>query len=450
MTSGNLAVFSRAVFLALTIVAAPASGAGPRAGAAGKALAPGTVLDETTAPLAAGLLPPELLAHYRKGEYRNKIADWPVGRGTMGPEFEAQTRRNAEVLTVDAEGTIVDKKTGRQPPFVYGVPFPKIDPADPTAGIKVVWNQFYAYWWNGNNRTLIDLVWLQPGEVDRKVTQDVYFKYYDGIPPDLRPPHNPDNLSPQFLSTTRWPADLNGTTALTWRYRDARKRDSVWAYVPALRRVRAVSPSNRSDGFLGSDMSQDDGPFFDGKPEDFTWKLAGQREVLRLVDPFRLRGEHRTEMISGGGCRSVLAEVPLYGFEKPEWSGLAWAPIAMELARRRAWVVEGVPKDAHYLYGKIQLWIDAENWHGMYNRKFSWRGELLNTGQVHSSPAAKDCGKYYTFKSPSVIAQIAENVKANRATVVSFGEDRHRRLVAYHIPLTAQFFDQTALARFGK
>ncbi|NJR44255.1 hypothetical protein HC761_02160 [bacterium] len=36
--------------------------------------------------------------------------------------------------------------------------------------------------------------------------------------------------------------------------------------MPALRRVRAVSPANRSDGFLGSDMSQDDGPFFDGKP----------------------------------------------------------------------------------------------------------------------------------------------------------------------------------------
>jgi len=31
----------------------------------------------------------------------------------------------------------------------------------------------------------------------------------------------------------------------------------------ALRRVRAVSPANRSDGFLGSDMSQDDGAFFE-------------------------------------------------------------------------------------------------------------------------------------------------------------------------------------------
>ena len=33
--------------------------------------------------------------------------------------------------------------------------------------------------------------------------------------------------------------------------------------VPALRRVRAVSPANRSDGYLGSDISGDDGFFFD-------------------------------------------------------------------------------------------------------------------------------------------------------------------------------------------
>ena len=72
------------------------------------------------------------------------------------------------------------------------------------------------------------------------------------------------------------PADVNGTAALTWRYRDPDKRDSSWTYVPALRRVRAVSPANRSDGFLGSDMSQDDGTFFEGKPEDFTWKLVGE------------------------------------------------------------------------------------------------------------------------------------------------------------------------------
>jgi len=46
------------------------------------------------------------------------------------------------------------------------------------------------------------------------------------------------------------PADLQGTAALNYRFHDPKKRDAAWVYVPALRRVRAVSPANRSDGYL--------------------------------------------------------------------------------------------------------------------------------------------------------------------------------------------------------
>ena len=52
------------------------------------------------------------------------------------------------------------------------------------------------------------------------------------------------------------------------------------------------------------------------------------------------------------------------------------------LAKRKFWVVEGVPHDKYYLYGKIELWIDAESWIGAFNRKYSWKNELLNTYQV--------------------------------------------------------------------
>ena len=38
-------------------------------------------------------------------------------------------------------------------------------------------------------------------------------------------------------------------------------------------------------------------------------------------------------------------------------------------------MLEGVPHDRYYLYGKLELWIDAESWIGSFNRKFSWKGE---------------------------------------------------------------------------
>ena len=69
------------------------------------------------------------------------------------------------------------------------------------------------------------------------------FLFYDGQPKHYLPPANPQNFLSQFLAPTLGPTDLQGTAALSWRYKDPDKRDAVWAYVPTLRRVRSVSPT---------------------------------------------------------------------------------------------------------------------------------------------------------------------------------------------------------------
>src|SRR5882757_5830188 len=119
-------------------------------------------------------------------------------------------KKNETTLALDEKGSIIDKGTGKQPPYIYGTPFPKIDPSDQHAGVKVLWNYFYNYYWNGNSHNVIDLIWLGPGGIDRKAGQDVYFKYYDGLPSDMKPP-NPLNMLSQFIATTTEPQDLYGT-----------------------------------------------------------------------------------------------------------------------------------------------------------------------------------------------------------------------------------------------
>jgi len=42
-------------------------------------LAVGDTLDDKNAQAAKDLLPPEILKHYEKGEYRNEIGSWPTG-----------------------------------------------------------------------------------------------------------------------------------------------------------------------------------------------------------------------------------------------------------------------------------------------------------------------------------------------------------------------------------
>ncbi|HVN83931.1 MAG TPA: DUF1329 domain-containing protein [Candidatus Binatia bacterium] len=445
--------------LALVVGTARPSAAAPPADSGMQAkqaqevgLKPGDVLGPENWELAKDLLPPEILRHYKDGQYVNRIVDWPNGVYRWEPKFKAASDANAGKYTVSPEGTILDKASGVQPPYIYGLPFPEIDPKDPNAAIKIFWNFAYGYFSEGNSHNLTLLSWVSPDHVDREAVQDVYFLYYDGQDASYRLP-NPNNFSGQFVAIATSPADLNGTAALTWRYRDANKRDSNWVYVPALRRVRQVSPANRSDGFLGSDMSQDDGPFFDGKPEDFTWKFVGEAEMLRIVDPRSFNGQATQVPLPSGGWRSIWDDSPKVGYQDPNWKGSAWAPVQAGLARRPCWVVEAVPKDKYYLYGKVQLYIDKETYQGAWNRKFGWTGELLNTLQVtayQKQELKRSDGVTEWLWASNFSYQCAENVKMNRATLGGLlpkGKDiPNDRRITYD----PSFFDFNTLARFGK
>lgn len=449
---------SLSIAAALGLAAAPVradQGAAPAAAAtaAAPALAPGTVIDTSNWQAVERFLPPEVAKHYREGEFRNRIVAWPEGKFRWEAAFDEATRANRGRFVIDEAGTIIDKQSGKQPDYVYGFPFPDIDPADPKAGTKVMWNAYYGYWYLGNSHNDVRLAWVNPTGIDREAGQEVYFLYYDGQDAEFRIP-NPQNLLMQFIATTTEPADLQGTTALAWRYRDADKRDSTWAYVPSLRRTRAVSPTNRSDGFLGSDMSQDDGPFFDGKIEDFTWRLVEVKDQLRFADPLSLEGKSEQRWLSQGGWRTIWPkDMVSVGFEDPSWKGVAWAPVGPQLARRPMYVVEAVPKDKYYLYGKIELYIDKETFQGAFNRKFNWQGELMNTyyilGMIPTSHVRPD-GKDDLIWASNMGYQVAENVKMNRATVSGLLAKKPDPANDRRIHYEPSFFDFNALQRFGK
>ena len=416
-------------------------------------LKPGTTLDQSTVgQVEEGMLPPEVKKHFENGDYRNPVVDFPNTRFKWDNGFDEASKRNAETIVLDEQKQPVDKTTGKRPEYLTGLPFPNISQEDPEGGTKVLWNLAYAYYTGGNSHNFTLLNWVSRSGVERSSVQDVYFLYYDAQPRYHTPKTNPDNLLFQFVAVTASPADLQGTAALGWRFKDPSKRDNSWAYVPALRRVRAVSPANRSDGFLGSDQSQDDGFFFDGKPEDFDWKIIGHREGYRFVDADSIAGKVQRRPLPEGGWRTISINDKRavgYMLKGEGWTGVNWAPTAASVAKRKFWVVEGVPKDKYYLYGKIELWIDDQSWSGAWNRKFSWRGELLNLYNVVGF-ATQDYNEKERWWGSTFGNQLSENIKADRATVSGMngpGEDppNDRR-----IPLSPDFFDFQILSRFGK
>jgi len=422
----------------------------------GGGLKVGDTLNAANAAMAKELLPADVLAHYAKGQYENPIVSWPRGLMHFDLGFEQATKANAGKYVLGEDGTIVEASSGKQPEYVYGLPFPEVKPDDPQGGLKALWNQFFAWWANGHGLFHSKLVWASPSGVDREAGIDIRYQFYEGQAEKYRAP-NPQGFSVISLNHVLSPVDLQGTAALGHRFRDPARRDASWTYVPALRRVRAVSPSNRSDGFLGSDLSQDDAHFFDGKPQDFTWKTVGVRDGLRIVDPESVRGTGGAFVYqpeTDGFRINWDRNVPAAGYVVTDRKVFPWAPVSAGLAKRRFWVVEGVPKDRYYLYGKIELWIDDETWQGAWNRKFSWKDELLHDYQVSSFlnyPAQRpgDPDVEWMWSSQHTW-NAAENLKLDRATLTGMRLTQTAPLDRRVRHKVEQTFDLNALARTGK
>ena len=417
-------------------------------------LEPGIVLGPENAQLAEGLIPPEFLARYKSGEWRHAVAVPKPGTNLMDPDWLAAGAENEGKFIVNGEGSIREISSGKLPAFIWGPPFPKIDPSDPGAAAKIGWNFFYQSYILGDDENLVSLIWIGHGGVDRELKTNVIQKFWDGQKPHRIPAENPLNLlSQQFVQVT-YPADVQGTVALSWRYRDVR-RDSNWAYVPALRRVREVSPTNRSDGAFGSDQGQDDGSYFDGKPEDFTWKLAGQGEELFLLDKGAVvEGKEDIRPLPKGGWRAVYPSTPRFNYElasaKTDRTLLPWAPVGdrFVLVRRPVWIVELTPKDKYYLYGKVVLRFDKETWYGCYASKYDWQGNVLNSYLPLHGAWFKKGDDYRPYSAGEF--QLSQNWKLDRATVSRSYADDPSVAADSLIPIAGDQFDVGALAKSGR
>jgi len=131
------------------------------------------------------------------------------------------------------------------------------------------------------------------------------------------------------------PANIKDTAFLTWDYPEADRDDDQWLYLPAVRKIRRVSSSDRGDYFLGTDLTFED----------------LKREGKGNLEEFE--HERKTvEEVDGVSC--IVVE------------GL---PISDEIARELG-------------YGRVLSYVDPETW--MIRRSEFWdpNGNPLKT--IHS------------------------------------------------------------------
>jgi hypothetical protein len=162
--------------------------------------------------------------------------------------------------------------------YVAGLPFPKIDPADPQAAIKIMWNY-------DNKPEGTDDIDLRNFDADTgtmgtnggELSVERHFlldhlraisytgRLYVDPKPTFEP--NPDGVrGKQALYPILEPFDLKGVGTLSFRYLDPEKQDDTWLYLPSLRRVRRLSSAQRSDALFGQDTDVDSYYGYAGNP----------------------------------------------------------------------------------------------------------------------------------------------------------------------------------------
>jgi len=321
---------------------------------------PGDVIDDTNWDKAQGLVQEEVLEYVKEGKLVLRIEALSYDPGQHLPSYALEAMKtNRGKYDLDEDDWIVEKETGKKTERILGHPFPIIDPEDPRAATKIMYNTKYWQFVQGSLRGPLVQAYLSPRGYLRGVAAFNVNLYMDGNPEAIARP-NPDRVMKYQITRATSPYDIAGTAVLTYRYRDPKVEDNSFAYVPAIRRVRRMTPANRSDGMMGSDMAVDDAGMYDGKVTAMKWRFLRKEE--RLV-PFVGKDPERIVPTEDGewATTEYITEI-VFGYEKKGWQGAPWAPLNFIWVKRPVYVIEVTPKDPYYNYGTQLIWVDTENW----------------------------------------------------------------------------------------
>jgi Protein of unknown function (DUF1329) len=176
--------------------------------------------------------------------------------------------------------------------YVAGMPFPDIDPKDPLAGVKLIYDNYYNY--------IPYRVFSEAGpkngagwsSVDRysnktySYVYEIYFKFKHLSDPGMGV-DAPDQQGDIFLSQNNvvWqPEQSKYTNDLLIFYDDPARDPEVYVFVPALRRSLRLSSAARCAPLLGGDYVADDSrEGLNIQPPIFQGKLLGIKRVLEIA-----------------------------------------------------------------------------------------------------------------------------------------------------------------------
>ncbi|MBU1053921.1 MAG: DUF1329 domain-containing protein [Proteobacteria bacterium] len=274
-------------------------------------------------------------------------------------KFVAAGKKNDGKFDLNAEGDLIDKGSGRQVlRNVYGFPFPNVNPSDPKAGEKIMWNFYYNKHRLMGVRYYSRISWIHKDKGEHRfIIGDSLNNHLLGRPPELAitESQNPNHYSYVELSLVQEPFSMYGMNSLMYDKLDW-PDITQFNYIPSIRRIRQSSGVERSDPYMGSDSWTDLGFSWCGKNKTMEWKLVGEQTILV---PFTSALKIHAKSDPDG---TLFMQVPTikFGFNTPGWKGAKWATTNAIWVPRKCWIIEQMPRNRYYAWGLHTNYVDQD------------------------------------------------------------------------------------------
>ena len=361
------------------------SGSSSRLSAADVDLKPGDTIGPQNWQKVQGMVGENLLNRI-KGGYTFKIKEAQIDKPPS--DYIQATEKYSGKAALDRNGQLLG--------YIAGFPFPKFDPSDSQAGLKLAWN-FYWHWRGDdhtsgggtNTRKIINDAIEKNGSERRSNVIVYYIKARARVTVDPKPVlPGYEHIDWMQLRADEYPRDTSGTTTLEIRYADPNKDDDLYIYVPSIRRVRRAPPIQRCATLAPTEFNFDDINSFHGKVTDFNYKFLGEKKMLGNFSqkniPFRRKNGD-------------------------------YLPLEEDWEIQDAYVLEITPKDPNYCYPKKVLYIDKSSFETVWVVIWDKNGNYWKEQFGFRTPVRLADGQTVL----SVATVVIVNVQNGRSTVLS-------------------------------
>jgi hypothetical protein len=404
------------------------------AGLAQADVAPGDTVTAANKEKVKGLVPDELYPFVIDGFDDLEMKIVAAQKYPPHPKYVEATVKYACQASIDSKGMIQNYTAGQ--PFPYSEWAKEatnhacdLKESDPQFSLKLAWNVNYRWqggsglnlphWGTSNMRNRGKEMWRLSHEVE-------WAEFFD----------------------VKTPFDLRGTMFLLYRY-ITDKEDDTWAYIPALRRVRRIAATQKSDSLLGTEFTLEDFYIFSGYVWDHQWEFMGESTKLAALNsprtcfPSIMSPDEATRET---GMTELGNEEQWYHCSFGPYGALAFDGESYQ--KRTAVQLDDVPRQKGHPYSRKKIWYDKETLMPMYSIMYDRAGKpyrIINSifKWSEDSPTPANKGKFVNNYAHILIV----NVQNENSHTIQFD---NANAAVFSIADSKKYYDTTKLKRRGR